>query len=131
MRRLPPGRPLDKERVIAILLRGFDLNAESEAPPCEQVPDPHRTFLYVCVSTYDQAEYGTSLDGQRDLGTKFLILPRDSDVLRFVIAEACKRFGVAWPGEQTSAPPPESLPVPPAKLSPAKPSPTKRTKRRP
>lgn len=23
-----------------------------------------------------------------------LILPRDSDVLRFVIAEACKRFGV-------------------------------------
>jgi hypothetical protein len=34
-----------------------------------------------------------------------LILPRDSDVLRFVIAEACKRFGVAWPGEQTSTPP--------------------------
>ena len=31
----------------------------------------HRTFLYVRVSTYDQAEYGTSLDGQRDLGTKF------------------------------------------------------------
>jgi hypothetical protein len=33
-----------------------------------------------------------------------LILPRDSDVLRFVIAEACKRFGVARPGEQTSVP---------------------------
>ena len=31
----------------------------------------HRTFLYVRVSTYDQAEYGTSLDGQRDLGVKF------------------------------------------------------------
>jgi DNA invertase Pin-like site-specific DNA recombinase len=28
-------------------------------------------FLYVRVSTCDQAEYGTSLDGQRDLGTKF------------------------------------------------------------
>jgi hypothetical protein len=60
-----------------------------------------------------------------------LILPRDSDVLRFVIAEACKRFGVAWPGEQTSAPPPESHAVPPAKLSPAEPSSTKRAKRRP
>ena len=31
----------------------------------------HRTFLYVRVSTHDQAEYGTSLDGQRDLGAKF------------------------------------------------------------
>ena len=32
----------------------------------------HRTtYLYVRVSTYDQAEYGTSLDGQRDLGAKF------------------------------------------------------------
>lgn len=59
-----------------------------------------------------------------------LILPRDSDVLRFVIAEACKRFGVAWPGGQSSAPLPESPPVHPAKLSSAKPSRRNRAKRR-
>ncbi len=58
-----------------------------------------------------------------------LILPRDSDVLRFVVAEACKRFGVAWPGEQTSASPTEALPVSPPKSSPAKPQHVKRKKR--
>ena len=30
-----------------------------------------RVYLYVRVSTRDQAEYGTSLDGQRDCGSKF------------------------------------------------------------
>jgi DNA invertase Pin-like site-specific DNA recombinase len=31
----------------------------------------HRTYLYIRVSTKDQAEYGTSLDGQKDHGGKF------------------------------------------------------------
>ena len=30
-----------------------------------------RVYLYIRVSTRDQAEYGTSLDGQRDCGSKF------------------------------------------------------------
>lgn len=57
-----------------------------------------------------------------------LVLPRDSDVLRFVIAEACKRFGVGWPGEEGSA----STSAPPAR--PAKPGAkpvAKSAKRRP
>ena len=54
-----------------------------------------------------------------------LILPRDSDVLRFVIAEACKRFAVAWPGEQTSTAPTGAHPA-----SPEKPSRAKRAKHR-
>lgn len=45
-----------------------------------------------------------------------LILPRDSDVLRFAISEACKRFGVAWPGDTTSgASTPEATSAKPAK----------------
>lgn len=55
-----------------------------------------------------------------------LVLPRDSDVLRSLITEGCKRFGVVWPGEQTSAPPTESPTAPPSK-----PSPANRAKRRP
>lgn len=46
-----------------------------------------------------------------------LILPRDSDVLRFAIAETCKRFGIVWPGAPAStaspAPPPEPKPTAP------------------
>jgi len=60
-----------------------------------------------------------------------LILPRDSDVLRFAIAETCKRFGVAWPGEPTSATSTGAPPAPPSKPSPVKPAPAKRAKRRP
>ena len=45
-----------------------------------------------------------------------LILPRDSDVLRFAISETCKRFGVTWPGDSTlsanTAAPPTAPPAP-------------------
>ena len=32
MRKLPPGSPLDKARVVAILLRGFDPSPEVKKP---------------------------------------------------------------------------------------------------
>lgn len=57
-----------------------------------------------------------------------LILPRDSDVLRFAIAETCKRFGVVWPGAPTST---SSQASPPAPEPPTTKAPVKRAKRRP